>query len=52
VTLAGLDFRGSTVAGAPAKVTAGAVVLTVPAGTSSVVIAPRGVSPAPGTPCS
>jgi Prolyl oligopeptidase family len=52
VTLAGLDFRGSTVAGAPAQVTAGAVVLTLPAGTSHVVLAPRGVSPAPGTPCS
>jgi hypothetical protein len=51
VTLAGLDFRGSTVAGAPAQVTAGAVVLTLPAGTNHVVIAPRGVAPAPGTAC-
>jgi len=52
VTLAGLDFRGGTVAGAPARVGANSVVLTLPAGTTHVVIAPRGVAPAPGTPCS
>lgn len=52
VTLSGLDFRGHTVAGAPAKVTASAVTLTLPSGTTSVVIAPRGVPPAVGSPCS
>jgi hypothetical protein len=51
VTLAGLDLRGHTVAGAPAQVTATGVVLTLPAGTTHVVVAPRGVTPAPGTPC-
>jgi hypothetical protein len=52
ITLTGLDFRGDTVASAPAQVTADSVVLTLPAGSSSVVLAPAGVSPAPGTPCS
>jgi poly(3-hydroxybutyrate) depolymerase len=52
VTLAGLDFRGDTVAGAPAQVSADSVVLTLPAGSSHVVLAPAGVAPAPGTPCS
>jgi hypothetical protein len=52
VALTGVDFRGHTVAGAPATVTAGSVTLTLPAGTSHVVIAPAGVTPAPGRACS
>jgi hypothetical protein len=51
VALTGLDFRGSVVAGAPSTVTAGAVTLTVPAGTSHVVVSPAGVDPAPGQAC-
>ena len=51
VALTGIDFRGSTVAGAPSRVTAGSVTLTLPAGTSHVVLAPAGVAPAPGQPC-
>lgn len=52
VALTGLDFRGSVVAGAPSTVTAGAVTLTVPAGTSHVVVSPAGMDPAPGQACS
>jgi hypothetical protein len=52
VALTGVDFRGHTVAGAPSTVTAGSVTLTVPAGTSHVVVAPAGVDPAPGHSCS
>lgn len=52
VTLTGVDFRGSTVAGAPSRVTAGGVTLAVPNGTTAVVIAPAGVPPAPGRGCS
>ncbi|MDQ1660121.1 MAG: hypothetical protein QOJ68_101 [Blastococcus sp.] len=51
VALTGVDFRGSTVAGAPSTVSAGAVTLTLPSGTSSVVIAPAGVAPAQGQAC-
>jgi hypothetical protein len=51
VALTGVDFRGSTVAGAPSTVSAGAVTLSLPSGTSSVVIAPAGGAPAPGQAC-
>ena len=51
VVLTGGSFSGHTVAGAPARVTPTAVTLSVPAGTSSVVVAPRGVQPAPGRGC-
>jgi hypothetical protein len=51
VSLTGVDFRGSTVAGAPSSVTAGAVTLTLPSGSTAVVIAPAGVDPAPGRAC-
>jgi pimeloyl-ACP methyl ester carboxylesterase len=51
VALTGVDFRGSTVAGAPSSVTAGSLTLTLPSGTSHVVVAPAGVDPAPGQGC-
>ena len=51
VVLGGADFRGHTLAGAPGTVTSNGVTFTVPAGTTHVVLAPRGVQPAPGLPC-
>jgi poly(3-hydroxybutyrate) depolymerase len=52
VVLRGADFSGDTLAGAPGRVSGSTVTFTVPAGTTHVVLAPRGVPPAPGLPCS
>ena len=51
VRLSGISLTGLDVAGVPARRTNGGIVLLAPSGTTSAVLAPRGVPAAVGSPC-